>query len=99
MRDAVGGRPVGFPLLVFFEWCCDARGVLVGWVGFLSGVGWYRLLDGGWGSGKVVGLPRKGPVLGFPVVCVRFLRTQQRVKSQCLIAGRPPFLFGGGGGL
>ncbi|MFB4304470.1 hypothetical protein, partial [Actinomadura sp. NTSP31] len=52
-------------------------------------------LDNEDGSGKLAGLPRSGArESGSGAVGVRFLRTQQRVKSQCLyrsgrLAGSP----------
>ena len=38
--------------------------------------------------GKLDGLPRSMACVGCVMVGVRFLRTQQRVKSQCLIGFR-----------
>jgi len=38
---------------------------------------------------KLVGLPRRGMV-GFAWVCVRFLRTQQCAKSQCIYMYKTP---------
>jgi hypothetical protein len=40
-------------------------------------------------GGKLEGLPRRGFRKRIPMVCVRFLRTQQCAKSQCLFGPRP----------
>ena len=77
MQDAgYGGRPVGLlrRSRQAVAWCA-------GQVSDRSGsLDW---VDRGSESGKLEGLPRRALLWGL-MVGVRFLRTQQRVKSQCL---------------
>ena len=105
MQDAGNcGRPEGEPLKTLervvvrvssgpgFLLSCFENALFFGIVG----------LDRDLKPGKLDGLPRSMACEGCVMVGVRFLRTQQRVKSQCLIGFRsrseaaPAWFFGTG---